>query len=79
MKKLPHYDQEYLRTMAFETTGQRSIKNSGRSFNQCYKNASNFSLFNSEEMMINYMGEFMGKWEHAASHLLNGKKYFFSN
>ena len=78
MKRLPHYDQEYLRTLAFETTGNRSVKASGMSFGQKYPNANNFSLFNDEEMMIDYMSEFTGKWSNTASHLLHGKKYYFA-
>ena len=37
-KELPKYDQEYLRTMVFETIGQKSVKSSGRSFNEMYPN-----------------------------------------
>ena len=75
---LPSYDQEYLRTLVFETIGQRSVKNSGRPFKQFYKHAKNFTLFNDESMMLNYMAEFSGEYANTASHLLNGKKYWFA-
>ena len=78
MKKLPSYDQEYLRTMVFETIGQRSVKNSGKPFLDVYRNASNFTLFKDEAMMYNYMAEFSGDYDSAASHLLHGKKYWFA-
>jgi hypothetical protein len=78
IKKLPHYDQEYLRTMAFEAVGNRSIHQSGQSFDSYYRNAGNFSLFNSETVMDNYMSDFTGKVATAASHLLNGKKYWLA-
>ena len=77
-KQLPKYDQEYLRTLVFETIGQRSVKNSGRPFKQFYKHAKNFTLFNDESMMLNYMAEFSGEYANTASHLLNGKKYWFA-
>ena len=31
-RKLAHYDQEYLRTMTFETVNERSVKHSGIDF-----------------------------------------------
>ena len=77
-KSLPKYDQEYLRTMVFEHIGQKSIKSSGKSFSEMYKNANNFTLFSDHGMMINYMAEFSGKYESLASHLLHGKKYWFA-
>jgi len=77
-KKLPKYDQEYLRTLVFETIGQRSVKNSGRSFNETFPNANNFTLFSDETMMLNYMLEFTGDYAQTASHLLHGKKYWFA-
>ena len=78
IKKLPHYDQEYLRTMAFEATGDRSVKQSGKSFEDYYPNADNFALFNHENVMFDYMSEFIGQWTNTASHLLHGKKYYFA-
>ena len=78
MKKLPSYDQEYLRTMVFETIGQKSVKSSGRSFQEMYPNANNFTLFDDQSMMLNYMSEFRGEYANTASHLLNGKKYWFA-
>ena len=77
-KKLPKYDQEYLRTMVFETIGQKSVNSSGKSFPEMYPNANNFTLFNNESVMINYMSEFMDKYSCITSHLLNGKKYWFA-
>ena len=78
IKKLPHYDQEYLRTMTFEVIGDRSVKHTGQPFNSYYKNAGNFSLFNSKTVMNDYMSDFVGKIAVAASHLLNGKKYWLA-
>tara|TARA_Y100001972_G_C7541581_1_gene272483 strand:+ start:230 stop:523 length:294 start_codon:yes stop_codon:yes gene_type:complete len=77
-KAMPKHDQEYLRTMVFETIGERSVKSSGRSFDNVYSNANNFTLFNDHSAMINYMSEFTGKYESIASHLINGKKYYFA-
>ena len=76
-KELPKYDQEYLRTMVFETIGQKSVKSSGRSFNEMYPNANNFTLFNNESVMLNYMTEFSGEYANTASHLLHGKQDWF--
>ena len=75
---LMKHDQEYLRTMVFETIGQKSVKSSGRSFNEMYPNANNFTLFNNESVMLNYMTEFSGEYANTASHLLHGKKYWFA-
>mgnify|MGYP003136374800 CR=1 FL=1 len=77
-KKLPKYDQEYLRTMVFETIGQKSVNSSGKSFPEMYPNANNFTLFNNESTMLNYMAEFTGDYANTASHLLHGKKYWFA-
>jgi len=77
-KQLPKYDQEYLRTLVFETIGQRSVKNTGKSFIETYPNANNFTLFKDERMMLNYMLEFTGDYAQTASHLLHGKKYWFA-
>jgi len=77
IKKLPHYDQEYLRTMIFETIGEHSVKNTGQSFKDYYPNANNFSLFNDHTVMLNYMSEFYDEHSCTASHLLDGKKYYF--
>ena len=78
MKKLPSYDQEYLRTLVFETIGEKSVKNTGRSFSETYPNANNFTLFEDNVMMLNYMTEFTGDFASTASHLLHGKKYWFA-
>ena len=77
-KELPKYDQEYLRTMVFETISQKSIKSSGKTFPEMYPNSNNFTLFNNESVMLNYMTEFMGGYANIASHLLHGKKYWFA-
>ena len=77
-KGLPKYDQEYLRTMVFEKIGEKSVNSSGKSFTEMYPNANNFTLFNNESTMINYMLEFSGDYASIASHLLHGKKYWFA-
>ena len=78
MKKLASYDQEYLRTMVFETIGERSVKNTGTPFTEMYPNPNNFTLFNNHTRMINEMSEFTGEYATTASHLLHGKKYWFA-
>ena len=78
IKKLPSVDQEYLRTMVFETIGQKSVKNSGLSFASMYPDADNFTLFNNKSVMLNYMLEFNGEYANTASHLLEGKKFWFA-
>lgn len=78
MKQLPFYDQEYLKTMTYETVNARSYKHSGYSFNDTYRNANNFTLFNDEDTMHSYMSEFSGRVDHMASHLLHGRKYYFA-
>ena len=77
-KGLPKYDQEYLRTMVFEKIGEKSVKSSGKPFAEMYPNANNFTLFNNESTMLNYMLEFSGDYASIASHLLHGKKYWFA-
>ena len=78
MRNLPHYDQEYLRTMTFEAIGDRSVKQTGRLFKDYYSDADNFALFNNKKVMNRYMSEFIGQWTNTASHLLHGKKYYFA-
>ena len=77
-RAMAKHDQEYLRTMVFETVGQRSVKNTGKPFGKMYPNAKNFTLFNDHNMMLNYMSEFSGQYSSTASHLINGKKYYFA-
>ena len=77
-KKLPNYDQDYLRTMTYETVKERSVNYSGQSFVKYYPNSNNFTLFNDQTMMLNYMTEFHGDYTNTASHLLHGKKYYFA-
>ena len=47
-RKLAAHDQEYLRTMFYETTLDRSVKHSGRSFNEYYPSAGTFALFDND-------------------------------
>ena len=77
-KKLPLCDQDYLRTMAYEITKERSVNHSGLSFYKYYPNATNFTLFKDESTMINYMAEFAAEYSNTVSHLLHGKKYWFA-
>ena len=77
-RAMAKHDQEYLRTMVFETIGQKSVKNTGKPFGKMYPNANNFTLFNDHNMMLNYMSEFAGDYANTASHLLHGKKYWFA-
>jgi hypothetical protein len=77
-KKLPNCDQEYLRVMTYETVKERSVNSTGLNFNKFYPGVDNFTLFKSEETMLNYMSEFIGDYSYTASHLLNGKKYWFA-
>ena len=78
MKKLNSCDQEYLRTMVFETIGERSVKNTGKPFTSMYPNAKNFTLFDDEYTMLNYMSNYSGNYANVASHLLDGHKYYFA-
>ena len=78
MKQLNSCDQEYLRTMVFEAIGERSVRQSGKSFTEMYPKSKNFTLFNDEHTMLNYMGNFSGNYANVASHLLDGQKYYFA-
>jgi len=78
LRKLPHYDQEYLRTMTFETVNERSVKYTGINFSSYYPYANNFTIFKSYDSMINYMSDFTGAIASTASHLLHGKKYWLA-
>ena len=77
-RKLSNHDQEYLRAMTYETVKQRSVNSTGLSFNRFYPNVDNFTLFKNKETMLNYMSEFVGDYSYTASHLLEGKKYWFA-
>lgn len=77
-KKLRSYDQEYLRTMFYETTLNRSVMSSGKSFNEFYPSAGSFSLFDDEYVMNHGMSEYSFEYAHTASHLLHGKKYYLA-
>jgi hypothetical protein len=77
-KKISMHDQEYLRTMFYETILERSVKQSGYTFNEYYPKASTFSIFNNKDAMNNYMSEFSSQYSNNASHLLEGKKYYLA-
>ena len=77
-KKLSFIDQDYLKTMIFDTVNNKSIKSTGLNFYEYYPNANNFTLFKNEQTMINYMLEFAGEYSYTISHLLEGKKYWFA-
>jgi hypothetical protein len=77
-KKVPACDQEYLRTMFYQTVGDRSVKNTGISFNEYYPNAGTFTIFEDEGDMINHMNEYVYAYDNTASHLLHGKKYYMA-
>ena len=47
-KKLPNYDQDYLRSMTYEIAKERSVKSSGLGFKLYYPKADNFTLFKGE-------------------------------
>ena len=78
MKKMPSYDQEYLKSMAYEMVQSTSVLHTGKSFNQLYPNADNFMMFNNFNVMVNAMSEYSGQWHYYVSHLLHGKKYWFA-
>lgn len=78
MKKLPSYDQEYLKSMTYEMVQATSVLHTGKTFNQLYPHADNFMLFNNFTVMANSMNEFSGQWHCYPSHLLDGKKYWFA-
>tara|TARA_R110000796_G_scaffold58863_2_gene135670 strand:- start:1170 stop:1469 length:300 start_codon:yes stop_codon:yes gene_type:complete len=77
-KKLPTHDQDYLRSIVFETVNNKSVKSSGYNFHEYYPNANNFTLFKQQSTMLNYMTEFVGEYSYTTSHLLEGKKYWFA-
>tara|TARA_R100001082_G_C4262070_1_gene116001 strand:+ start:279 stop:578 length:300 start_codon:yes stop_codon:yes gene_type:complete len=77
-RKLPLCDQDYLKSMTYEITKDRSVNHSGMSFFEYYPAADNFTLFKDERTMINYMSEFAVGYSNTSSHLLEGKKYWFA-
>jgi hypothetical protein len=77
-RKLPSYDQDYLKSMTYEIIKERSVKASGLEFNLYYPDSNNFTLFNNESVMLNYMSEFVNEYSYVSSHLLHGKKYWFA-
>ena len=78
MKPLEKYDQEYLKTMAYEAVQSPSFLHSGEPFTQMYPNASNFTLFDDRRKMMYAMAEYSQQWDCYASHLLEGKKYWLA-
>jgi hypothetical protein len=78
MRNLPAYDQEYLRTMFYETVMNRSVRDTGISFDMYYEYAMNFTLFASERAMGEGMSEFNDPYAYTASHLLDGRKYWLA-
>lgn len=76
--KIPHCDQEYLRTMFYQEVGSRSYKASGLSFSEYYPEADSFTIFDNEGDMVNQMNEYINPYANTASHLLNGKKYYMA-
>lgn len=78
MRKLPKYDQEYLKTMAYEMIQSPSFLHSGKSFNQKYPGAANFMYFDNFNKMASAMSEFNDGWHYYVSHLLHGRKYWLA-
>ena len=78
MHKLPKHDQEYLRTMFYETVMNRSIYASGLSFDEYYPDADNFTIFTSRKRMNEGMEEYNADISYTASHLLNGRKFWMA-
>ena len=76
--RMPNYDREYLKTMVIETINSKSFRCSGVPFNVKFPNADNFAMFNNVNKMNDWMSDFYGTWEHTASHLLDGKKYYLA-
>ena len=77
-KKVPACDQEYLRTMFYETVLDRSVKNTGISFDKYYPDATSFTLFDNESNMFAQMSEYINPSRFTVSHLLHGKKYYLA-
>jgi len=76
--KIPACDQEYLRTMFYQTVGDRSVKHTGISFKDFYPDASEFILFDDEGSLYEHMSEYANPYRYTTSHLLHGKKYFLA-
>ena len=76
--KIPACDQEYLRTMFYQTVGDRSVKNTGISFTDFYPDAAAFTLFDNQSDMFAHMSEYVNPSRFTTSHLLHGKKYFLA-
>lgn len=78
MKGIPRCDQMYLRDMFYETVNSKDWLHLGMPFDEKFKTASNFTLFNDEQVMEDYMSEFALPYSSTASHLLHGKKYWMA-
>ncbi len=77
-KKIPMYDQEYIRTMCYNTALDRSVKSTGINFSEYYPGAANFTVFDSENILHNAMSEYVNPYKYTVSHLLHGKKYYLA-
>ena len=76
--RLPMYDQEYIRTMFYNTVLDRSVKYTGIGFSEYFPGATNFKVFSSEKSLHNTMSEYANPYKYTASHLLHGNKYFLA-
>ena len=76
--RIPFYDRDYLKTMVIETVNDRSVKFSGVPFNKYYQQPENYALFNNKQKMQNWMSAYYLESGFTASHLLDGKKYYFA-
>ncbi len=77
-KKIPACDQEYLRTMFYQTINDRSVKNTGQTFTEYYPDAGAFTLFDNKKSMHRNMSEYVDVTANTASHLLHGNKYYLA-
>jgi hypothetical protein len=77
-KKVPVCDQEYLRTMFYETVLDRSVKHTGISFREFYPDANSFTIFDDLTDLHEHMNEYVNPYAYTGSHLLHGKKYYLA-
>jgi hypothetical protein len=77
MRQLPFYDQEYLKTMCYETVNAKSYMHSGKSFNELYKNANNFTI-TPKELSVTLVGNISKIYDGAATATLSASKYSLS-
>jgi hypothetical protein len=78
LRKLAFCDQDYLKSMLYETVTDRSYKQSGKSFQSLFPGACNFTIFNDYNTMVNYMLEFSDDYAYMGTHLLHGRKYYLA-